>query len=243
MKEYYEAKSRDEAWEIVNRVFPSDYLEDGQASRNAGYPVYYSTAAGNNSWISDLSSRLEMNIETRDASGKITDFRSVNVWIEEEEEEEEKPEEKPQEKTRRLSHTALTSDLLSWLEDETCRDEFAEEIAAKIEDAAYVACMNKNTLDERIGDFFRVLWLSGITVPAPAFRRDAMTDEEHAAAVSREKAKLEKAKADLREAISREWSAPQGSVERRAANLDVRVSKSLIEKYETRLLHLSVARS
>lgn len=70
-------KSIQEAWDEVNKIFPYDYEKDETASKNAGYPVYYSTASDHqNNWISDLGNRLEVNFE---------DGRSVNVWVNSEE--------------------------------------------------------------------------------------------------------------------------------------------------------------
>lgn len=70
--------SRDSAWEIAKLLFPTDYMKDDQSSKNAGYPIYESTADGNRSWISDLGNRLELNIWT-DKTG----VHSRNIWIEE----------------------------------------------------------------------------------------------------------------------------------------------------------------
>lgn len=56
-------KSIEEAWREANRLFPTDYMKDDQSSANAGYPIYRSTADGNNSWISDLNTSLELNIQ------------------------------------------------------------------------------------------------------------------------------------------------------------------------------------
>lgn len=70
-------KSIQEAWDEVNKIFPYDYEKDETASKNAGYPVYYSTASDHqNNWISDLGNRLEVNFE---------DGKSVNVWVNSEE--------------------------------------------------------------------------------------------------------------------------------------------------------------
>lgn len=70
-------KSIQEAWDEVNKIFPYDYEKNETASKNAGYPVYYSTASDHqNNWISDLGNRLEVNFE---------DGRSVNVWVDSEE--------------------------------------------------------------------------------------------------------------------------------------------------------------
>lgn len=56
-------KSIEEAWREADRLFPTDYMKDDHASTNAGYPIYMSTADGNNSWISDLNTSLELNIQ------------------------------------------------------------------------------------------------------------------------------------------------------------------------------------
>ena len=39
-------------------------MKDDVASERAGYPIYKSTAEGNDSWISDLNTRLEINVST-----------------------------------------------------------------------------------------------------------------------------------------------------------------------------------
>ena len=69
------AKNRDEAWRIADDIFTTDYMKDDSRSSNAGYDIYYSTAAGVNAWISDLGNRLEVNLENGD---------TVNIWIDEE---------------------------------------------------------------------------------------------------------------------------------------------------------------
>lgn len=66
-----------EAWELANKLFPTDYMKDEQSSQRAGYPIYISTAEGNESWISDLGNRLELNI------WKDGGVESINIWIEE----------------------------------------------------------------------------------------------------------------------------------------------------------------
>ena len=69
--------NREAAWAEVNKIFPTDYEKNGEASNRAGYPVYRSTADGINAWISDMGDRLEVNLP---------DGKSVNIWIEESEE-------------------------------------------------------------------------------------------------------------------------------------------------------------
>jgi hypothetical protein len=65
--------SKEIAWAEADKIFPTDYEKDAAASERAGYPVYYSTAAGVNAWISDLGDRLEVNLP---------DGKSVNIWVE-----------------------------------------------------------------------------------------------------------------------------------------------------------------
>lgn len=68
-----------EAWEIVNGIFPTDYEKDESSSKNAGYPVYRSTADGHYyDYICDLNDRLEVNLKDGN--------RTVNIWIEAEQE-------------------------------------------------------------------------------------------------------------------------------------------------------------
>ena len=58
------------AWAEVNKIFPTDYEHDADRSEKAGYPIYYSTAAGVNAWISDLGNHMEVNLP---------DGKSVNI--------------------------------------------------------------------------------------------------------------------------------------------------------------------
>lgn len=78
MKGHITVKSRDEAWSKANEIFPTDYMEDARSSEAAGYPIYKSTMDGNNSWISDLNTSLEVNVE----KGKGID--TFRIWIESE---------------------------------------------------------------------------------------------------------------------------------------------------------------
>lgn len=64
----------EEAWKKANQIFPTDYMKDDKCSKNAGYPIFLSTAAGVNAWISDLNNRLEVNLP---------DGSTVNIWIDE----------------------------------------------------------------------------------------------------------------------------------------------------------------
>ncbi len=71
------AKSRKAAWGIVDKLFPTDYMKDERASERAGYSIFKSTLDGCGAWISDMTTRLEVNTE---------DGQTVTVWIEEESE-------------------------------------------------------------------------------------------------------------------------------------------------------------
>lgn len=68
-------KSRKEAWNKADIIFPTDYAKDEARSSRAGYTVYYSTAKGVAAWISDLGDRLEINLENGE---------TVNIWIDKE---------------------------------------------------------------------------------------------------------------------------------------------------------------
>ena len=61
-----------DAWAEVQKIFPTYYEHDTSRSERAGYPIYCSTAAGVDAWISDLGNRLEVNLP---------DGKSVNIWI------------------------------------------------------------------------------------------------------------------------------------------------------------------
>lgn len=67
-------KSREEAWEMADRFFPTDYMQDDVLSRRAGYPVYISTSineAYKAAQIADLDCRLEVN----------DGIQTINIWI------------------------------------------------------------------------------------------------------------------------------------------------------------------
>lgn len=68
--------SKQEAWNKVNEIFPTDYAKDEHSSNRAGYPVYRSTAEGHHcDYICDLGDRLEVNLDS-------SHFETVNIWIE-----------------------------------------------------------------------------------------------------------------------------------------------------------------
>lgn len=110
--------SRVQAWREADRIFPTDYMKDEQASKKAGYDIYKSTADGNGSWISDLGNRLEINLE---------DGSTTNIWIEE---------------PKKQRHTSCH--MRHFYSDEWCRDEKArnqeqlQEIVRKIRESCDV---------------------------------------------------------------------------------------------------------
>lgn len=55
-------KTVNEAWNTINRIFPTDYEYSVTSSARAGYPVYESTRADVDAWISDLGCTLEANL-------------------------------------------------------------------------------------------------------------------------------------------------------------------------------------
>lgn len=74
--ENIKAKSVSEAWEIANKIFPTDYEKNVESSRRAGYPIYETTSTDKRFYdfhISDLNTRLEVNMGNE----------TVTIWIEE----------------------------------------------------------------------------------------------------------------------------------------------------------------
>ena len=69
--------SRERAWQVADEYFPTDYMKDDLLSERAGYPIYKSTLEGCNSWISDLNTRLELNIEEDD--GQLIKTITINI--------------------------------------------------------------------------------------------------------------------------------------------------------------------
>lgn len=72
-----DCNSRDAAWTMVNKLFPTDYEKDERSSTRAGYDIYRChgdrcPAELVNNWISDLGNRLEVNL---------ADGTTINVWI------------------------------------------------------------------------------------------------------------------------------------------------------------------
>lgn len=78
MTYHIKANSKQEAWEEVDKIFPTDYEKDEESSIRAGYPIYRSSVEYYN-YICDLGCRLEVNLK----EGNTT----YNVWIDSNEDE------------------------------------------------------------------------------------------------------------------------------------------------------------
>ena len=65
-------RSEKEAFIEANKLMHYDYEYDVCRSKNAGYPIYFTTKEGVNEWISHLGNRLEVNLENGE---------TVNIWI------------------------------------------------------------------------------------------------------------------------------------------------------------------
>lgn len=61
------------AWEEADRIFPTDYEKDEQASQRAGYDIYRHPTLNPLNQIADLGDRLE--VTTADGA------ETVNIWI------------------------------------------------------------------------------------------------------------------------------------------------------------------
>lgn len=80
MVQHIHVETTKQAWEQADKLFPTDYIKDDRSSKNAGYPVYRSTAESlPNAFyntISDLGNRLEINLCDKNWHG-----RTINIWI------------------------------------------------------------------------------------------------------------------------------------------------------------------
>lgn len=70
--------SKKEAWELAAKLFPTDWEKDEESSERAGYPIYKSTAANRPGfWISDLNTRLELNMGSETVNININSNNSI----------------------------------------------------------------------------------------------------------------------------------------------------------------------
>lgn len=83
--------NKTQAWEEVNKIFPTDYEKDYAASERAGYDIYRHPTLNYYSRICDLGDRLEV------LTGEYGE-NVINIWIEEP-----KPRKKP------LTFTAIVT--------------------------------------------------------------------------------------------------------------------------------------
>lgn len=71
----YTVKSTEAAWDLANKLFPTDYIHNPNTSERAGYPVYESTCSDYRfAHINDLCTRIEVVLE---------DYTCINIYIEE----------------------------------------------------------------------------------------------------------------------------------------------------------------
>ena len=64
--------SEKDAWDVASKYFKDGYTRDDYLSKRAGYPIYISNTESSNAHISDLNTRLEVNLD----NGK-----TINIWI------------------------------------------------------------------------------------------------------------------------------------------------------------------
>ena len=69
------ATSREQAWEMANKIFPTDYEKDESSSQRAGYDIYRHRELNYYTRICDLGNRLE--VLTGEYGECVT-----NIWIE-----------------------------------------------------------------------------------------------------------------------------------------------------------------
>lgn len=62
-------KTREQAWEEANKLYPTDYVKDVKASIGAGYDIY--KHPNFNDRIADLGCRLEVTVGNK----------TTNIWI------------------------------------------------------------------------------------------------------------------------------------------------------------------
>lgn len=94
-----------EAWSKANEIFPTDYEIDSRASKNAGYDIWWSTRPGCAAWISDLCTRLEVNLPNGD---------TVEIWIEDEDETTETETETEAQETEDSTETVSAEQAAEW---------------------------------------------------------------------------------------------------------------------------------
>jgi len=66
-------RTKEQAWAEADKIFPTDYEKDQDASARTGYDIYKHFSNCNNDRIADLGSRLEVTV----------DNKTMNIWIDE----------------------------------------------------------------------------------------------------------------------------------------------------------------
>ena len=104
----------EDAWAVVNLIFPTNYKKDEESTKRAGYPIYSSIKADHfYCYICDLGNRLEINLD----NGK-----TVNVWIATEAENTET-------KRKELSNAEIAIDFINQLINERIKTIGSEKVA------------------------------------------------------------------------------------------------------------------
>lgn len=70
--EHIKVNSVSEAWRTAARIFPTDYEKNEESSKRAGYPIYETTSTDgrfSGFHISDLNTRLEVNMGAETVTG------------------------------------------------------------------------------------------------------------------------------------------------------------------------------
>ena len=82
---HIEVHSVEEAWNMVDKLFPTDYMKDDISSANAGYPVYRSTckslANAHYNYICDLNTSIEINLCSENWDGKTIRIHIINTPV------------------------------------------------------------------------------------------------------------------------------------------------------------------
>ena len=63
--------NREQAWKVVNKIFPTDYDKDYASSQRAGYDIYRHHSLNYYNRICDLGNRVEV----------IINGNYINIWI------------------------------------------------------------------------------------------------------------------------------------------------------------------
>ena len=131
--------SKQEAWNKVNEIFPTDYEQDLGSSDRAGYPIYRSTAEGHYyDYICDLGNRLEVNLDS-------SNLATANIWIEEpaKEQESEASMEQRREVARRLQRVTYcyTVEYVNEMDNKVKEDAAVKAVQDAATEGGEIKCM------------------------------------------------------------------------------------------------------